>query len=87
MGVKQIFDNVVKDIRKDLGSYRGKLGNIEGDQEQFLHGVSDIFTLIINLVNIVINMLEALVDSADIVVLLVPAGLILFVVSKLTQIL
>jgi|688.fasta_scaffold1475289_1 hypothetical protein len=91
--VKEMFAKVVAKLQKtedklERGSRRldNKLDGILIDQQNFLGAVQKFFDQIVGLFKLTVSMLVVLVDSSDIVLYLVPAGMVLYVATKLTQI-
>ena len=84
--VKSQFDKAQLKLTRDLGKYDTKLDKIVQNQEQFLASTDDFFDGLINIVKMLIGLLDIVVDSADLVLILVPAGMIIFVVSRLTTV-
>jgi hypothetical protein len=85
--VEAKFDRIVSKISKGIGSYKRKLDNIISDKKDFLESITDLIDAMIDIIKVFINMLDIFVDFSDFVVLFIPATMIFFVVSKLTQVL
>lgn len=84
--VKAKFDRVVAKISKGLGGYKKDLDNIITEQRDFLDLLTSLFDAIIDMVKMLIELFDVFIDFSDFVVLFIPASMILFVVSKLTQV-
>lgn len=91
--VKDKFASVVAKLQKtedklerSLNRYDDKLDNILVEQDNFLNVIQSLFEQIINLFRIGVSLLDVASNSADLLIYLIPAGMILFVCVKLTQI-
>lgn len=84
--VKSQFDKAQVKLKRDLGKYDNKLDDIIENQDRFIASSEDFFDAFISVIKILIGLLDIVIDSADLVLILVPAGLIIFVASRLTSI-
>jgi len=84
--VKKQFDKAQVKLTEDLGKYDRRLDLIAQNQKEFIDSSSDFFDALINIVKMLIGLLDIIVDSADLVLILLPAGMIIFVISRLTSI-
>lgn len=82
-----LLDNIRDKINSSLGKFDGFLDKITDTQEVLLNVVSQVFDIAIELFKIVTVILENIAEIGPVLVLLVPAMVILFVVSKVSQIL
>lgn len=82
-----LLDNLRDKINSSLGKFDGFLDKITDTQEVLLNVVSQIFDIAIELFKIMTVILENVAELGPVLILLVPALVILFVVSKVSQIL
>lgn len=83
--VKSQFDKAQVKLTRDLGKYDRRLDRIVQNQKEFIASSEDFFDGLINIVKMLIGLLDIVVDSADLVLILVPAGMIIFVISRLSS--
>lgn len=82
-----VLDNLRDNINSGLGKFDGFLDKITDTQEVFLNVVSQVFDIAIELFKTLTVILENVAELGPVLILLVPAMVILFVVSKVSQIL
>jgi hypothetical protein len=80
------LDKVEQKLRKDLNKYDADLAKILRSQKRFLSGVEDLFDTLASIIKLLLSTFDMVVDSSDEFLILIPAGLIFFVASKLTTI-
>lgn len=82
-----ILDQLTNKINSKLGVFEGVLDDINQTNETLLNAVSQIFEVAIQILKIFVVVFENIADHSKEIVLLIPALFIIFVVSKLSQIL
>lgn len=82
-----VLDNLRDKINSNLGKFDGYLDKITDTQEVLLNVVSQVFDIAIELFKTLTIILENVAELGPVLVLLVPTLCILFVVSKVSQIL
>lgn len=85
--MSSVFDSLVAKIEAGLGKFEFALDKVESFQEAFFKTLKQLVDVTIQIIKILTKILSAVADNGQIFVLLIPATAILFVVSKITQIL
>jgi hypothetical protein len=80
------LDSITEKIESKLGAFDDTLETIVETQDIFLDSVSAVFEVMIQLLKIVIEILSNLAEAGPMLTLLIPAIFIIFVASKLSQI-
>lgn len=84
--IKTQFDNTQTKLSKGLIPFDAQLDDIIKSQKKFTVSSEDFIQALLDVVKMLIAMVDVLVDSADVFIILIPAGMILYIVTKLTTI-
>ena len=85
--MSSIFDKLTDLINAGLGKFELGLDAAQKFETAFFTTLTKLVDLTVKIIKVITKILEAIADNGQLFVLLIPATAILFVVSKITQIL